>query len=240
MSPVLAIALRELAALYRTPSGWLIAALFLLLTGAIFTATTLVPGEVASLRYFFAPAASLLVVIAPAISMRAFAEEIRTGTIEPLLTGPVSDPVIVLGKHLGAVAFLATLVLPSLVYPAVLAWAADAPLDPGPVASGYLGFLLIGSTYLALGLIVSALTESQTLAFLASFLFLAGYLILTGPLAARLPAPFDAWATAAALQPVTADFAKGVVDTGSVLALITVQGSLLAIAWAALDTRRWR
>lgn len=240
MSALAAIALRECLAQYRTPTGWLIAALFLLLTGAVFTANTLVPGEPASLRYFFGPAAWLLVVIAPAISMRSLAEEARTGTIEPLLTGPSSDPVVVAGKHLGAVAFLLTLFVPSLIYPLLLAWASDAPLDPGPIVAGYLGLALVGSTYLALGLVVSALTDSQTLAFLAAFLTLIGYLIVTGPIADRLPTGLGTLAASAAVQPRLADFAKGVLDLGSVAAFLAVQLALLAAAWAALDARRWR
>ncbi|MEM7756281.1 MAG: ABC transporter permease subunit [Planctomycetota bacterium] len=240
MNAAAAIAAREFLAHYRTASGWLIAALFLLLTGAVFTANTLVPGEPASLRYFFSPAAWLLVVIAPAISMRSFAEEARTGTIEPLLTGPATDPEVVLGKHAGSVAFLLSLFLPSLLFPLLLAWAADAPLDLGPIITGYLGLALVGSTYLALGLLVSALTDSQTLAFLAAFLLLTGYLIVTGPTAGQLPAPFDRMAAAAAVQPRLADFAKGVLDLGSLVAFGAIQCALLAGSWAAIDARRWR
>jgi ABC-2 type transport system permease protein len=226
--------------MYRTSAGTLICALFLVLTGAIFVATTLVPGEPASLRYFFAPASALLVVIAPAVSMRTFSEEARAGTIETLLTAPAQDWAIVLGKYLGSCLFLASVFAPTLVFPAALWWAADAPPDPGPIVTGYLGLLLVGSTYLALGVLVSSLTESQTLAFLAAFLVLIGYLVATGPLAPRLPAPLDAFAANASIQVIVSDFAKGVIDTGSVLTLLGVQGSFVGLAWASLDSRRWR
>jgi len=240
LSPSFVIASREFAAPYRTASGWLIAALFLLLTGAVFTANTLVPGEPASLRYFFGPAAWLLVVIAPAISMRSFAEETRTGTIEPLLTGPASDIEVVLGKHLGNVAFLVSLFVPSLVFPLLLAWASDASLDLGPIFSGYLGLALVGSTYLALGLVVSSVTDSQTLAFLAAFLLLTAFLIVTGPMSERLPSWLGTLAAKVSVQPRIADFAKGVLDFGAVITLAVIQAGLLALGWAALDARRWR
>jgi len=107
------IAFRELASYYRTPIGWVITALFLVLTGSWVAFVTIQPSEPASLRVFFAISQWLLLVVAPAISMRLFSEEFRTKTIEPLLTAPLSDWHIVLGKYAGALLFLLAILLPT-------------------------------------------------------------------------------------------------------------------------------
>jgi ABC-type transport system involved in multi-copper enzyme maturation permease subunit len=107
VTPLLAIAARELGAMFRTPVGWVVTALYALLTAVLFTLQTIDPGAPATLRYFFTPAAWLLMIVAPALSMRLFSEEYKAQTIEPLATAPVGPLTIVLGKYLGAVASVA-------------------------------------------------------------------------------------------------------------------------------------
>ena len=120
MTQLLAISSRELAAYFRTPVGWVVTALYLALSSVVFAVLVLAPAEPASLRPFFGLSGWLLMFVAPAISMRLISDEIRSGTIEPLMTAPVSDWLIILGKYAGAVAFLAIMLLPTLVYPATL------------------------------------------------------------------------------------------------------------------------
>ena len=103
-------------------------------------------------------------MVAPAIAMRLMSEEFRAGTIEPLMAAPISDWAIVIGKYLGGVAFLLTLLAPTLLYVALLEWLSDP--DYGPILAGYLGLTLLGMLYIAVGLLVSSLTRSTVVALL--------------------------------------------------------------------------
>ncbi len=236
--PVLAIAGREAGAMFRTPAGWVVTALFSLLTAAVFTVQTLVPGEPATMRPFFSPAAWLLIVVAPAVSMRLFSEEFRSGTIEPLLTAPASPLAVVLGKYAGAVFFLACMLLPTLVYPAVLMWAADGPIDAGAIASGYLGLLLVSMLYVSVGMLVSTMTDSQVLAFLVTLIVLLLTMIAAGPVAQRAPARLAPVLAQLSVPGRAADFARGLIETRHVAALLAASGFMLAGAWVSLARRR--
>lgn len=235
--PVLAIAGRELGAMFRTPAGWIVMALYALLTASVFTVQALTPGEPATMRPFFSPSAWLLIVVAPAVSMRLFSEEFRSGTIEPLLTAPVSPLAVVLGKYAGAVCFVACMLLPTLVYPLVLAWAADGPIDAGAVATGYLGLLLVSMLYLGVGMLVSAMTDSQVLAFLVTMIVLLLTMIVSGPVAQRSPVRLAGLLAELSVPGRAADFARGVIETRHVAALLGASGFMLAAAWLSIVWR---
>ena len=235
-----AVALREFRSFYRVPVGWIATALYLFLTGVIFAAGSLEPGAPASMREFFAGSGLMLVGIAPAISMRLFSEELRSGSIEPLMTAPVGDASIVAGKYAGGVMFLVTMLLPTLVFPVLLTAFSEPSPDPGPIAGGYLALLLLGCCYLAVGTFISAMTNNQTLAFLGSLLLLVSWSLATSRAGEFLPRPFDAWLGSLALMPRMADFAKGVIDLSHVLFLLSVTAVFLVLAYAAIESRRWR
>jgi ABC-2 type transport system permease protein len=239
VSTLIAIALRELRSFFRLPVGWIVIALYLLLVGAIFRTHILIPGSPATLRYLFGVSGALLLPVLPAISMRLLSEELRSGTIEPLMTAPVSDASILLGKYLGAVLFLIALLAPTLVHVAILVAASDPRPDPGPIAAGYISVLLLGCFYLAVGTFASALTSNQTLAFLATFLFLL--LVLMLPLIAAAAPPSTARILyALSLQPRLDDFAKGVIDTAHVVFFLGATAWFLVLGVAAVGLRRWR
>lgn len=234
-----AIALREYRSLFRVPVGWIVIALYLLLTGAVFI-VGLQPGEPASLRYVFGISGWLLLPVMPAVSMRLLSEEFRSGTAEPLMTSPVGDASIVAGKYLGACLFLLTMLAPTLVYAGVL-WAVSDPApDPGPLLSGYLSLVLLGMLYLAVGTLVSALTANQTLAFLGTFLFLLIALLLTGEMAARLPGSIGQVLIRLGLGSRLEDFARGVIDSAHVVFFLTASAWFLVLAFVAVESRRWR
>jgi ABC-2 type transport system permease protein len=235
----LTIARRELASMFRLPVGWVVIALFLLLTASV-VALTLQPGAPATLRGFFTVSAWLLMPVAPAVSMRLLAEEHRTGTDEMLVTAPVSEASVVLGKYLGAVAFLGCMLAPTLVYP-VLIWAVSDPKpDPGPVVSGYLLLALQGCLYLAIGTAVSAMTSNQTLAYLAT-LFPILALLLAGSIQAdALPGLVRPVHEAMQVTTRAADFARGILDTAHVVFFVAASAWCLALAHGALEWRRWR
>jgi ABC-2 type transport system ATP-binding protein len=237
---IAAIAGRELGSMCRTPVGWIVTALYVLLTASVFTLQTVEPGEPATLRYFFTPAVWLLLAVAPAVSMRLFSEEFRTGTIEPLLTAPVSALGVLLGKYAGALAFVALMLAPTLVFPATLALLADGPIDWGAIASGYLGLLLVASVYLALGTLVSTTTDSQVLAFLVTLIALLMLMILAGPASARLPIALGAVLNELSIQRRAAAFAGGVLETRHLAFFVLASAWLLALAWVSLLFREGR
>lgn len=239
MTQLLTIAKRELAAYFRTPVGWVVTALFLALSSVAFAFLVLAPAEPASLRPFFGLSGWLLMFVAPAISMRLIADEVRTGTIEPLMTAPVSDWLIMIGKYAGAVAFLVIMLLPTLVYPATLEALAEP--DYGPVVAGYLGLALAGLLYLALGALFSALTDSQMLAFLGTLMALVlARFATTDAIAQRAPEPLSAALFALSIDHRLAGFARGVISTGDVAFFLCASVWLVILAVVALQSRRWR
>jgi ABC-2 type transport system permease protein len=191
----LVIARRELAAYFLSPVSYLVLTLFLLVEGYSFWLFLALlnahPGRHgAVLQYFFGGTILFwlfIMFLAAVITMRLVAEERRAGTLEPLQTAPVADASIIVGKFLGALAFYASLWLPTLLYVVVLAALAPAGAAPdlGPVAAGYFGTLLVSSSALALGLFFSTLTRNQILAAVLSFVTLA-MLLLVGALGETL------------------------------------------------------
>jgi ABC-2 type transport system permease protein len=239
MTGVWTIASRELRSFFRVPLGWVAMAMYLLLAGALFSYGILTPGAAATLRGFFGFSAFLLLPVIPAITMKLLSEEIRQGTIEPLMTSPVSDWAIVLGKYLGAAIFLLVLLAPTLLH-AIVLWAFSDPRpDLGPIIAGYLSLLLLGATYLGAGLFVSSFTANQTLAYLGTFLLLLAMLLL-GSDAIPIPRTLGAIATALAMKPRLTDFAKGVVDTSHIIYFLSLSAWFLVLAGVSLESRRWR
>ncbi len=234
-----AVARRELAGYFRQPAGWIIIALMMLMTGVVFALVVLVPGRPASMRAFFDASGWLLLPIAPAISMRLLAEELRSGTIESLATSPLSLPALILGKYAGAVVFLIAMLLPTLALPAMLAVLSDPRPDIGPIIAGYLCLLLLGMLYIAVGLLASASTSNATLAFLVSlFAILALLLVGSAAQAQWLPG----WARDAceglSTRPRVADFAKGVIDSAHLIYFLSCSAVFLLLTGAVMHLRR--
>ena len=238
--PLLAIAGREFGAMFRTPVGWVVTALYALLTAVLFSLQTIDPGGPATLRYFFTPAAWLLLIVAPAISMRLFSEEYKAGTIEPLATAPVGPMTIVCGKFAGALASVGAMLVPTLAYPVVLAFLADGPLDAGAIASGYLGLLMVAMLYLAVGTLVSTTTDSQVLAFLVTLIALVLVMIAAGPAARHAPSFLLPVLAELSVQQRAADFAAGVLESRHAVFFIATSGALLTGAYASLTVREGR
>jgi len=240
MTTTLAIAKRELGSLFRVPVGWIVIALFLFLTGAVFVTGALDEGKPATLRPVFGITTMLLVFIAPAISMRLFSEELRTGTYELLASSPITSVQIVAGKFLGAFAFLVIMLLPTLIHAGVLALASDPALDPGPILAGYLSLILFGCLCLSLGTVASALTDSQTLAFLGTLLTLICWLLITNIAPKHFSPEIGAKLAAASFLIRIDDFARGAIDTRHIVFFISISAALLVTAASALEYKRWR
>lgn len=236
ISGLSAVARREYLAFFRTPLGWCVLALFLLLSGAMFSRLVLLPGEPATMRDFFSFWWRVLLVICPAISMRLMSDELRSGTIDPLMSSPVHEAGLIGGKYLAACGFLLTCLVCTFIYPILLVWLSK--VDLGPIAAGYLGVCLLGMYQLALGLVFSTLTSSQTLAFLATVATILLMEVGVVRLAELISPPWDSWILSLSIDLRLADFAKGLIDLQHVGFFAIVSLWLVIIAACILRLRR--
>ena len=182
LTNVIAIAGRDLSALFVSPVGWVVAGLFVFLVSGFGFIATVLAGQQATMDGVFGVITNfLMVVLIPVITMRVLAEERGRGTLELLLTSPVRDWELTVAKWLGAFLFYALLLATTLVYVAILRWYA-AGLDLGLMAATYLGLLLVGAAAVAIGVLASSITRNQIVAFFIAMVALlviwyAGYLI---------------------------------------------------------------
>jgi len=232
------IAARELPAYLLSPAGYVITALFLLITGFLFAFAGFEQGQSASLRPTFEVITWVLLFICPAVAMRTISEELRSGTFEALMTAPVTEAEVVVGKFLGSAAFLILMLLPTGIY-AVALELYGRP-DYGELLCGYLGVILAGAAYLAGGILASTLTSSQVVAFLLSVFFWVALVFSTKLLPARLD---DNWADLVrALDPDLRlqNFSIGLLDTSDVVYFLSMTALLLTAAVKSLQVRRLR
>ena len=220
MSPwhaIRTIAKRELSAYFTSPVAYVFLVIFLLLTGFLtFTAGAFFERGEASLAAFFGWHPWVYLVLVPAVGMRLWAEERRSGTMELLLTMPVAPWQAIVAKFLASWLFLALAL--ALTFPAILTVNLLGEPDNGVIAAGYLGSLFLAGAYLAVTCLTSAMTRNQVVAFILAvvvclFLLLAGFSPVTGLL--------ERWASPALVDAVAAfsvvthfdGFQKGVIDT---------------------------
>ena len=163
MQQVIHILRKEFLDYFVSPIAYIVIAIFLLVTGWFFFSTFFLYDQ-ASLRHFFNLLPIIFAFVIPAVTMRLFSEELNVGSYETLLTLPVTYRDIVLGKFLAASGFVAAMLVPTLLYPITVAFLGQ--LDWGPVIGGYVGTLLLGSAYAAVGLFASSLTRNQIIAFI--------------------------------------------------------------------------
>ena len=187
MSPLVVLFRKELHATFTSPIAYTMATVFLLVLGYTFS-LTLFATKVANLNYIFHQVYVLSILLVSVLTMRGFAEERRTDTLELLLTAPVREIWIVLAKFLAALSLMILMFVGSLAYAVVLGLYGEP--DWGPIYSGYLAVLLNASLLVALGLLMSSLTENQVV---AAALSLGTFLMLwfADSVAYLLPRPFE-------------------------------------------------
>lgn len=179
----------------------------------------------------------IMMLITPLLTMRLLSEEKRSGTIELLLSYPLTDLSVVLGKYLAALAMLALILTPTLAQVAILAWL--GPVHWPSVAAGYLGLILEGAGFLALGLLASALTENQIVSAVAAF---AGLLFLwvLGWSSSVVGPEAGAALKALSLGSHFEGFPKGVIDTADAAYFLLFIGLFLFLTIRALEAKRWK
>jgi ABC-2 type transport system permease protein len=236
MSATLAIAERELKSYFVSTVAWIIAAAFMAMCGFLFTVILLNSNE-ASMRFLISNLSVIFLFIAPFLTMRLLAEENRLGTVELLLTNPVRDIEVVLGKFLGVMGFIMVILLMTLYFPALL-FIFGTP-DPGPIATGYLGVILQAAAFASIGLAISSTTENQIV---AAFLAFAVNLILwlSESISGFVGKPLDAVMKYLSITSHFQDFSRGVIDTSHVLFFLSVVAAALFLTYLSLQSRRWR
>jgi ABC-2 type transport system permease protein len=218
LSVLLALAAKETRTLFASPIAYAVIAVFLVLNGYSF-AVTLVLSKQATLVHIFFQAAVQFVLMVPLLTMRQFAEERRTGTLELLLTAPVREIDLVLAKFIAAMAVLLAMTALTFVYAMILG--AFGKPDWGPVYSGYAGLVMLAAALVSIGLAVSALTANQIVAAVVS-LGIFGLLWAIDPLAALLPHPVDNWVLGLSLLARFTPFAAGALYLSDVGFFLTV------------------
>lgn len=243
MSPMLIIAKREFRSYFDSPIAYIVICLSFFALGLMFF--FLNGGfwqlDRASIsRLFESTPMGLSFLVVPVVTMRLLAEERRSGTLEMLITLPVKDSDVVIGKYLGALGLVLVLVLSTLAYPLVMFWRPWnlGPIDGGPIASGYLGMVLFSCAAVAVGLLVSALTESQAVAFFITF-FVLGALWLFGDLASKAGGTLAIVLNYVSFQSRLNNFWRGLIDSRDVIFFLSVTVLSLMVAFRALERRKW-
>jgi ABC-2 type transport system permease protein len=236
MRNALTIARKELSTYFVSPVAYVVTAAFLVLMGYFFSLIMFYTRE-ASMRGLFLNMAIILLLVSPALTMRLLAEEQRMGTIELLLTAPVRDWEVVLGKFLASVGFFATMLALTGFYPLILVRFGNP--DLGPILTGYLGVFLLGSAFMAGGLFASSLTQNQIVAAIVGFGLLL-ILWLSHAAGGLVGGPVGDFLDALALSSHFDDFTKGVVDSTHLIYYLSIIAAFLFLATRSLETRRWR
>jgi gliding motility-associated transport system permease protein len=237
---------RELTAYFYSPIAYVLLCAAMIVNGFMFIAIVDLlsdprSGHGAPMQMLFGGTIFfwiLVLMISPLITMRLLAEERHSGTLETLLTAPISDTVVVISKYLASVIFWVLLWLPTLSYALFLS--RFSSLDPGPILSGYMGTLGVGMMFLSMGLFWSALTRNQIVAALLGFagnmtLFFLGVFDFLSP-----SQDSDSVLGYLNLWNHMDDFGRGIVDTRHLVYYGSVTLFMLFATVQALQARRWR
>jgi len=189
------------------------------------------------LRPLFSNISVILLLLMPLITMRLFAEERRSGTIELLLTYPVRDGAVLVGKYLAALALYALMLALTLLYPAIVVY--FARLEWGPLMTGYVGLLLMGATFIAVGVFASSLTENQIVASITTFGILLIMWII-GWSADSVGGPWGKVLQHLSILERNDNFAKGVLDTKDIVYYVNFIALALLLTLRSLEARRWK
>ena len=253
MSNILAIARKELKGYFASPIAFIVIGFFALMFGLFyapmifaFERQSLEPGGLggpppnvneAVIRPLFHNAAVIMLFLLPMITMRTYSEEKRSGTIELLLTAPLTDLQIILGKFFGAMALYCAMLAVTLLHIGFL-FAVGNP-DWRPVVTGYLGLILLGACFISVGLLLSSMTKNQIVAGVMTFgVFLALWVINWG---AQFAGPtMQAVLNYLSLTGHLDDFTLGVIDTKHLVYYVSFIAFGLFLTARSVDAERWR
>jgi ABC-2 type transport system permease protein len=232
------IAKRELASYFYSPIAYVAMFFFLLACGLLFW-SDFQPGQPVAMRTLFDWMVWLMVLVIPMLCMGLLAQEWATGTVETMMTAPVEETDVVLGKFFGSLLFFVFLLFPTILYVALLALYGRP--DLGPILSGYLGVLLVGALYIAIGLFCSSLTKSQIVAAVLSIAMLSLITIIPWWVGSKASLT-DTWRNVMNQGVFSryTDFSKGIIDTGNLIFFVAATAVFLFVTVKVLESRRWK
>lgn len=224
---------RELKAYFASPIAYIVMTAFLVPLGAFFFWDFFYVNQ-AEMRKLFEILPLLFTFFIPAITMRLFSEERRSGSLEVLLTLPVTTAQVVAAKFISAFLFVVLMLVPTLVY--VITIILVGSPEPGPLVGGYLGLLFLAAGYIGIGLLASALSKNQIVAFIATWV-ITFLLWLVDKVLIFLPGPLRA------VQYLGADFhfdsiARGIVDSRDIVYFLSVVAITFILTIKAVEERR--
>lgn len=233
MQQVAHIFKKEFRGYFVSPIAYIVISIFLLVTGWFFFSTFFIFNQ-ATLRNFFSLLPIIFSFVVPAVTMRLFSEELNVGSYEILLTMPVTFLDVVLGKFLAGVVFVAAMLIPTFAYPITVTFIGQ--LDWGPVVGGYIGAILLGAAFSAIGLFASSLTRNQIIAFIIG-VAICFSLTLIDKMLFFLPQSLLGF-----LEYLGADFhfqniSKGIIDSRDILYFLSVSFFGLYGAHLAMQER---
>lgn len=239
---------RELFAFFVTPLAWVLICVFLLVQGLHFfvlveqfSAQVSATADVSPVSAFFGNTVLLyliLFLLVPAMTMRLFAEERRSGTAEGLLTAPVSTSAVVLAKYAAVLVVYVVMWAPTSLYLVILK--RTGALDLHVALASYLGVFVVGAGYLAIGLLMSAMTKSQFLALvLTAMVILSLFVLGVGEFVAREGTTMHAVCTHVSVWAAMADFSSGIVDSRRLVFYGTLTAVPLYFTVRVVDAWRW-
>jgi ABC-2 type transport system permease protein len=247
---------KEMRLYFSSPVAWVVMTIFLFIAGyffySIFAFYTLASMQSAMnpqmgrdlnvtdsvLRPLFSNMSVILLLLMPLITMRLFAEERRSGTIELLLTYPVRDGAVLVAKYLAALALYALMLGLTLLYPGIVRYFTPS-MEWGPLLTGYLGLFLMGATFLGVGIFASSLTENQIVASITTFGVLL-FLWVIGWSAEYVGGSWGRVLSHLSLLDHFDTFARGVLDTKDVIYYVNATLLTLFLTLRSLEARRWK
>jgi ABC-2 type transport system permease protein len=236
MNNAITIFRREMRSYFNSPVAYIVITLFLLVSGYFFSSTLFLNNS-ADLRSLFGIAGFILMLFTPAVTMRLLAEERRSGTIEILVTLPVKDEEIVVGKFLAGFALTAISIV--LTFIAYLTIASLGNADFGAAFGGYMGLILMSGVYVAIGLFTSSLSPNQIIAFIVGFVIIFAFFMLDKIL------PFLPDALTSFFEYLSIDYhygniSRGVIDSRDLIYYFSMIFFFLYLAVKMTQLRKWR
>jgi ABC-2 type transport system permease protein len=237
MHNILTIFKKEFKTYFLSPIAYVFIIVYLVATNFLFFQGFFIMNQ-ASMRNYFGLLPWIFLFFVPAITMRSWAEEKKEKTIELLLTWPLSDLEVVTGKFLASFAFLSISILLSITVPITIAILGKP--DVGPIIGGYVGALLMGGAYMAIGLWISSLTENQIVAFILGVVVIFILFIISSPFVTMaVPYYLVPVLTNLGLGSHFESIGRGVIDSRDVVYYLSVIGFFLFLNIRSLESRRW-
>lgn len=236
MTNTVAIFKKEIRSYFNSAIAYIFIIVFLLITGWFFANDLFLVNQ-ASMRGPLQIIPLIFVFFIPGISMRLISEEKKTGTIELLVTMPIKDHEIIFGKYLASLFLLTIAVLATIPY--VITISALGNVDGGVIIGQYVGMLLVGASYLAIGIFASSVTQNQIIAFITSFLIIFAFFMI-GKILVFVPADIVTIAEYLSVDFHFENMVRGVVDSRDLIYYFSLIGFFLLLAFRAMESRKWK